>query len=180
LSRSTSPGFTWLEILMVLTITAILAAMAMPSLSDAIARHRLRAATTALMDTLQHAREAALRRTHGTVVCPSENGRTCSGQTDWGVGWISRDGVTKDVLAVEEALDVRLTAISVGSRTDISFRQSHDGKEAQPTNQTLALCLRGKPATAVTVVVARNGHSHVEPASPEAARACGARRPRIR
>jgi len=165
---------------MVLAITAILAAIAVPPLSDAIARHRLRAATTALMNTLQHAREAGLYRTKGTFVCPSENGRTCSGRTDWGVGWISRDGLTKDVLAVEDALDTRLTAVSSGIRTEITFLHPHDKEEASPTNQTLALCLRGKPASTVTVVVAKNGHSHVEPASPEVARACGARHSRNR
>jgi type IV fimbrial biogenesis protein FimT len=180
LHRLNSPGFTWLEILMVLAITAILATIAVPSLTDAIARHRLRAAMTALMDTLQHAREAALYRTGGTFVCPSANGRTCSGQTDWGIGWISRDRVTKDVLSVEDALDTHLTAVSMGTRTEITFWHPQKKKEAEPTNQTLALCLRGKPATTMTLVVAKSGHSHVEPASPEVARACGARHSRNR
>jgi prepilin-type N-terminal cleavage/methylation domain-containing protein len=180
LPRFNSPGFTWLEVLMVLAITALLAVIAVPPLSDAIARHRLRAALTALTDTLQHAREAALYRNGGTFVCPSANGRTCSGQTDWGVGWISRDGATKDVLSVDDALDTRLTAISTGARTDILFVHPDGKDDARPTNQTLALCLHGKPATAVTLVVAKSGHSHVEPASPELARACGAHHSRNR
>jgi type IV fimbrial biogenesis protein FimT len=180
LPRLTSPGFTWLEILMVLAITAILATVAVPPLSDAIARHRLRGAMTALMDTLQHAREAALYRPGGTFVCPSENGRTCSGRTDWGVGWISRDRDTKDVLSVEDALDPRLTAVSTGTRTEITFPPYGDTKDTSPTNQTLALCLHGQPATAMTLVVAKNGHHHIEPASPDVARACGARHSRNR
>jgi len=165
---------------MVLTIAAILAAVALPPLSDAIARHRLRAATNALMDTLQHARTAALYRARGTLVCPSENGRTCTGRTDWGVGWISRDRATGDVLAVEDALNSRLTLISIGSRTDIAFLRPGEGKEAPPGNQTLALCLRGKPATTVTIVIAKDGHSRAEPASADIARACGARHSRKR
>jgi prepilin-type N-terminal cleavage/methylation domain-containing protein len=173
-------GFTWLELLMVLAITAMLAAAAVPSLSEAIARHRLRAATTALTNSLQHARTAALDRDQGTVVCPSANGRTCSGQTDWGVGWISRDGRTGDILAIEDALDPRLTAVALGTRTQIALLHPIGGKEAEPGNQTLALCLRGKPATTVTVVVAKNGHSRVEPASADVARACAARHSRNR
>jgi len=173
-------GFTWLELLMVLAITGMLAATALPSLSDAIARHRLRAATTALTNSLQHARTAALDRDQGTVVCPSANGRTCSGQTDWGVGWISRDGRTGDILAVEDALDPRLTAVAMGTRAEIALRHAVDDKHARPGNQTLALCLRGKPATTITVVVAKNGHSHVEAASADVARACAARHSRNR
>ena len=173
-------GFTWLELLMVLTIMAMLAATAMPSLSEAIARHRLRAATTALMNTLQHARTTSLDRDQGTIVCPSANGRTCSGQADWGVGWISRDGRTGDILAVEDALDSRLTVVAMGSRTEIALRHAVYDNHARPGNQTLALCLRGKPATTVTVVVAKNGYSHVEAASADVARACAARHSRNR
>ena len=173
-------GFTWLELLMVLAITAMLAAAAVPSLSEAIARHRLRAATTALSNSLQQARTVGLDRDQGTVVCPSANGRTCSGQVDWGVGWISRDGRTGDILAVEDALDPRLTAVAMGTRTKIAFRHAVYDNQAEPGNQTLALCLRGKPATTVTVVIAKNGHSHVEPASADIARACAARHSRNR
>nr|WP_197478352.1 GspH/FimT family pseudopilin [Luteibacter rhizovicinus] len=163
---------------MVLPIAAVMAAVAAPPLSEAIARHRLRAAMNALMDTLQHTRTAALYRERGTLVCPSENGRTCSGRTDWGVGWISRDRATGDVLAVEDALDSRLTAISIGLRTDIAFLRP--GKAAPPGNQTLALCLRGKASTTLTVVIAKDGHSHAEPASADVARACGVRHSRNR
>jgi len=173
-------GFTWLEILMVLAIVAILAAIALPPLSEAIARHRLRAATAALMDTLQRAREAAEYREGGTTACPSTNGRTCTGSTDWGVGWISLDTGTRDVLTVDDGLDTRLTAISVGVRTQVGFSHPGDKVHPQPFNQTLALCLRGKPATTVTIVVAKNGRSHVEPPSAEVARACGARHSRNR
>jgi type IV fimbrial biogenesis protein FimT len=81
---------------------------------------------------------------------------------------------------VDDALDARLTAVSVGVRTQIGFSQPWDKQHPQPFNQTLALCLRGKPATTVTIVVAKNGHSHVEPPSPEVARACGARHSRNR
>ncbi|HVI55433.1 MAG TPA: GspH/FimT family pseudopilin [Luteibacter sp.] len=174
-----SRGFTWLEVVMVLAIMAFLAAVALPSLSDALARHRLRAAATALLDTLRQSREAALHRPKGTRVCPSENGRTCSGRTDWGVGWISRDGDTNAILAVEDALDARLTAASTGVRTDVVFPHPAD-EMAEPSNQTLALCVRGKPETTLTVVVAKNGHSHAEPAAPEVARACAAHHSRIR
>lgn len=173
-------GFTWLELLMVLVIVAILAAIAVPALSDAIARHRLRAAVTALTNTLQHAREASLYRPDGTVACPSANGRRCTGGTDWGVGWISRDRNTRDILAIEDALDFRLTAISTSTRAEVAFPNPASPGAGQPFNQTLALCVRGKAETTVTIVIARNGHSHVEPPSAEAARACGARHPRIR
>jgi prepilin-type N-terminal cleavage/methylation domain-containing protein len=173
-------GFTWIEILTVLAIGAILAAIAVPSLSDAIARHELRAATTALANSLQHAREAALHRPGGAEVCPSEDGRRCTELTDWSVGWISRVHHTRDVFAVEDALGPRLTAVTVGSRTKIAFAHPEDRNGAEPFNQTVALCLRGKPATTVTIVIARSGHSHVEAPSPEVARACGARHSRNR
>jgi type IV fimbrial biogenesis protein FimT len=170
--RHTPPaGFTWLELLMALAIVAVLAAVALPTLSDALARHRLRAATAALTQTLEEARAAALQRGQALVVCPSASGRSCTGQGDWGVGWITRVASTRDITAVEEALDEGLTALTLGGRTKITFAPPGD-RHPPPGNQRLALCVRGKPATAMTVVVAKSGYTHAEPASPEAAQAC--------
>ncbi|MET0935405.1 MAG: GspH/FimT family pseudopilin [Luteibacter sp.] len=168
-------GFTWLELLVALTIAGLLAAIALPALGTAIARHRLDAAARALVQALDGARMAAVGRPDGTVACPSHNGKRCTGGGDWSVGWIVRDGGTGDVLAADEALDTSISAMSLGQRREIAFSPP-GGRTLPPTNQALALCVRGKPATAMRLVIAKSGHVHAEPAATEVARACAAHR----
>ncbi len=57
-----SQGFTLLEMILVLVIAAVLAAVAVPNMQPAIANMQLRAATQDVASALRHARGQALKR----------------------------------------------------------------------------------------------------------------------
>ncbi|MDQ0010238.1 type IV fimbrial biogenesis protein FimT [Luteibacter jiangsuensis] len=162
-------GFTWTELLAVLAVTGILASIALPALGEALARHRLRATTDALMEALAQARATAVRRNHPTVLCASRDGRACSPSADWTWGWIGRDKESRTVFESMEPLDDKLSIVRRPGRQAFTFDPNGT---CSASNQTITLCVRGRPTTAVSIVVANSGRARRKTAVPEDAAAC--------
>jgi len=82
-------GFTMIELLTVVSIAAILAAVGIPSLLDTVRSAQLRSATSSLYDALLVARSEAVKRNAQVDVQP---GTTCvnpatSNNASWTGGW---------------------------------------------------------------------------------------------
>ncbi len=92
--QTRSCGFSLIEMMIVLAIIAIVAAIATPNFRNSILSNRRVSATNNLLGALQLARsEAVTRRSDNVRVCASTDGKTCAG-TDWSSGGIVLDGVT--------------------------------------------------------------------------------------
>lgn len=90
-------GFTLIELIVTLTIAAILLTIAVPSMSRFIQANRLTSAANELIGDLALARSEALKRGTNTGVCKSGGGATCAGSgTAWGSGWIVFVDVDQD------------------------------------------------------------------------------------
>lgn len=89
-SRQRQTGVTMVELLIVLTIAAILAAMAAPSFSDFIANTRLTSTMSQLTGDLNRARSEAIKRNQRVLVCIRNTaGTDCTTTgTDWQNGWL--------------------------------------------------------------------------------------------
>ena len=98
-------GFTAVELLTVLAILAIGAAVAMPSLADVLAGQRLRAAGTDLMTSLLIARSEAIKRNAQVEIAPRTPG-------DWKSGWLVATVATAEQVDQREALGQR---VAIGS-----------------------------------------------------------------
>ncbi len=73
-----SAGFTLVELITVVAIMGILAALAGPSFTDMIARQRLRTGAFDLVGDLMLARSEAIKRGESVTVTPGDN---------WALGW---------------------------------------------------------------------------------------------
>ena len=81
-SIRTSPrGFTAVELVVVIAIVTVLAALALPDLSNLLVNQRLRSAGTDLMSSLIVARSEAIKRNGPVEIRPASG-------TDWTQGWI--------------------------------------------------------------------------------------------
>lgn len=97
-------GVTLIELLVTISIAAILMAIAVPGFQDFFRRNRLDSAASDFMATLNYARSEAIRRGVPVSVCKSNNGTSCGGDgVDWEQGWIVFVNLNNDSPAVVDA-----------------------------------------------------------------------------
>jgi type IV fimbrial biogenesis protein FimT len=89
-----STGFTMIELVVTLTIGAILVAVGVPSMSTFIRDQRLTSQANSLVLSLNFARSEAIKRdlAAGVQLCASSDGATCI-NGNWALGWIVPDPV---------------------------------------------------------------------------------------
>jgi type IV fimbrial biogenesis protein FimT len=86
-------GFTMIELLVTISIVALLAAIAVPSWRAATLSSQLRALANQLSASALLARSEAFKRNTTVSLCVSSNGTACTGG-DWHEGWIVSAGGT--------------------------------------------------------------------------------------
>lgn len=79
-------GFSLIELMIAISVLAILISVAVPSLRTAVQNNRISAQANELVTAFHLARSEALKRNQPVVVCASSDGETCQGT--WTDGWI--------------------------------------------------------------------------------------------
>lgn len=75
------------ELLILLGMVAILAAVAVPPLMDTVSRMNVTSAARTLTSALNLARSEAVKRGRNVLICPSTSGTDCAAAS-WASGWI--------------------------------------------------------------------------------------------
>lgn len=91
-----SRGFSLIELMVAITILAILLALAVPSFQDMIQRNRVRTAAADLSDSLNLARSEAIKRGSSTRLCIDD-------ENAWTVELISDGSTLREGHLVEQA-----------------------------------------------------------------------------
>ena len=86
-------GFTLIEMMVTISIMAILAAVAEPYFDGTILTTKLRSYTNSLVSTVYLARSEAVKRNTQITLCVSADGVSC-GAGGWEQGWIVLSGTT--------------------------------------------------------------------------------------
>src|SRR5215470_12089665 len=88
MSQIRASGFSVMELMVTLSIVAILVALATPSFRNFTSSNRVTTVNNDLVTALNLARSEAARRSTPVTVCASADGDTCGANTDWASGWI--------------------------------------------------------------------------------------------
>lgn len=84
-----SGGFTLLELMVTVTVMAVLLAIAVPTFRNTIQRNRVSSASNDMLAALSYARTTAITRSQLVSMCPSPDGTTCtSAGLAFEPGWI--------------------------------------------------------------------------------------------
>lgn len=144
--RHPHTGMTLIELILGCAILSILAGLTLPAMSHIATQAHVGSTLSALMAQMQLARQTAILRNHRTLLCPSDDGHTCTSTNDWSGGWIlfadddgnRRPDRSTDILRVEQApLTRHLRIISNSGRTYLRYLP--DGSSAG-SNLTLSIC----------------------------------------
>lgn len=116
-------GFSLLELMITITVAAILLAIAVPSFRDAIHRNEVSAASNNLLASLAYARTEAIDRGQLVSMCPSTDGSSCtpSGQA-FDPGWIVYTYPAGAVSANQAPTATSIVLRATGAQTGVSVQ----------------------------------------------------------
>lgn len=121
--RSASKGFTLVELMVTVSVLAILVGLALPDLRSFLVSNRLSSDVNGLIGLLNYARSEAIVRNQNVVVCPKTNGAgiTCVNTQFWGE-FETQVFVDVDGNNQRDATDVLLKTIPATDPTGLERR----------------------------------------------------------
>ncbi len=157
-------GYSLFELLMTLTLAALILGLGLPSFADVIARNRQHVEINALFHAIHVARKESIMRRQVVSLCPSVDATRCEPGKDWSSGWLmfaNHDGDEPPQIDAGEPLlqihsvgeNVRITA----NRRGFTLRAT----QKRATNGTVVVCDAAGRIPPKALVVSYTGRPRV-------------------
>jgi len=163
-SRSTLQGFSLFELIVTVSLVAVVLTLGLPSFGGIIANHRLRVEVNALFHAVHLARKESIVRRRVVTLCPTRDGVACERDLDWSTGWMmfvnrdrNGDAQRDPDEPILQQFEVNPANRVVANRMSFSLRST----ELRATNGTLIFCDRTKRAAARALVISYTGRPRV-------------------
>lgn len=169
-------GFTVIELMITVTILAVLAAVAIPSFGNMIQNSRRTATVNELIANLMLARSEAAKSGQAVVICGVDTGNNnildaselgCS-ETDWRDGWIVAIWVDANNDTVVDASELQLPPmrIFINDHGGLTVTATAAAMRLRPFNQAgtagnITVCDKRGAAHARRVCLSNNGRARV-------------------
>jgi len=99
-------GFTLIELMLTLTVAAIVLGIAIPSFNQTMLNNSSASLGSELSVALNYARSEAVKRAKRVSICASDNGTSCLAINNWDKGWL---------VFVDDAATDAAAAVTVGT-----------------------------------------------------------------
>jgi len=149
-------GFSLIELMVSISVLAILLSIAVPSFRDASLSSQLRSSSNDLVASTHFARSEALKRNTVVTLCVSSDGTTC-GAGGWEQGWIVVAGAT--LLNYHAATPSGLKITDSGGATTLAFQPTGIG--ATPASLTVCRAAPSAGPQERVVTIDASGRAHV-------------------
>lgn len=159
------PGFTLIELILVLAITAILAGLASPAISSWVDTARAKAVRQQISSLLSDARYRALSRAEVLTICRLEAGQCTS---DFGFPLSIFVDLNRDAILDADEVLLREVTAEIPEKARISWNRKGGYMRFWPNGGTGALtgsvtyCDSETPKNDFRIVVARTGRLRIE------------------
>ena len=157
-------GHTLFELLITLTLVALVFGLGLPAFGTLLADKRLRTETDALFHAVHLARKASVTRRRVVTLCASLDGQWCDPAGNWSSGWIMFENDAREAAGVrsdkEKLLKYHLVDDQVtlnANRHSFAFRSTH----LRATNGSIVVCDRAGRARSRALVVSYTGRPRV-------------------
>ena len=157
----TVAGFSLIELLITLSVAAIVLGISAPALQGFTARQALISASNSLVTGLQLARYQAITSGSAVRLCPAHESGGCADRTAWSHGWLVQPE-TSATLPVQHRgqLPAGMTVSLSQGRQHVRFLP--DGR-SPGTNLTLQVCSRSLAAR--QIIISNSGRVRSGPIS---------------
>ena len=164
-------GFTLLELLVTVSIAAVLTALAVPSIAETIKNNRITAQVNEFVGALNFARSEAIKRGVRVSLCKTSDAMTCirdGAGSNWAQGWIMftnqdmdnvNDGGSETILKVQDAAQAQITIIG-NTFIDDMISYSPNGRIVSTGN--IRVCDDRIGEVGRRIVIVGTGRSRIE------------------
>ena len=159
-------GLTLIELLIVVSLVALLASLAVPSFRSLLVNRTVQAAADALISDMRYARSEAVKRSARVSICQSASGTSCAtGSNVWVSGWIvfvdanvnGTVDVGDEILRVQQPLTSMASIASTIPSNDRRFFTYEPTGWAKSASQTFFFTPGGRvPLNSVRLVCVSN------------------------
>ena len=155
-------GYTMIELLITISIVAILAGLAVPAMTRFVQNDVLASQMNALAGSLALARSLAITRHQSVILCASADQATCS-SSDWSDGWIVFVDANSDLnVSSNESIESQVAALEGNNTLSFSAggRVIYDARGFAPNSAgTFVLCDSRGDDSIRTMTIQRSGRA---------------------
>jgi type IV fimbrial biogenesis protein FimT len=162
--RHRTRGFSLYELLMTLTLMAVIIGLGLPSFAGMIARNRQQVEINALFHAIHLARKESIMRHQVVSICPSLDGFSCEPGRDWSSGWLMFENTDRDEPPRRDPGEALLQSHRVGENIQVMANRrgfTLRATQKRATNGTFVVCDQADRTVPVALVVSYTGRPRV-------------------